>query len=105
LSNECIYTKTRKIILQYFEIIAIVELGRSMFMAAGTNTVVLFLRRRNNYASINLRELVKRFFLDFQDMTHNGVEIPVAKYVNHVCEELAFDDSITLLKKKRTQKA
>ncbi|MDR1232328.1 MAG: N-6 DNA methylase, partial [Spirochaetaceae bacterium] len=100
LSNEGIYTKTREIILQYFEIIAIAELGSSTFMATGTNTVVLFLRRRNNYASINLRESVKHFFIDFQDVTHNGVEMPVAEYVNHVWEGLAFDDYITLLKKE-----
>jgi type I restriction enzyme M protein len=52
LSNEGIYTKTREIILQYFEIIAITELGGGTFMATGTNTVVLFLRRRNNYESL-----------------------------------------------------
>jgi type I restriction enzyme M protein len=100
LSNEGIYTKTREIILQYFEIIAITELGSNTFMATGTNTVVLFLRRRNNYACINLRESVKHFFVDFQDVTHNGVEKPVAEYVNHVWEGLLFDDYITLLKKE-----
>jgi type I restriction enzyme M protein len=100
LSNEGIYTKTREIILLYFEIIAIAELGSSTFMATGTNTVVLFLRRRNNYASINLRESVKHFFVDFQDLTHSGVEMPVAEYVNHVWEGLAFDDYISLLKKE-----
>jgi type I restriction enzyme M protein len=100
LGNEGIYTKTREIILQYFEIIAVAELGNNTFMATGTNTVVLFLRRRNNYASINLRESVKRFFIDFQDLTRNGVEKPVAEYVNHVWEGLAFDDYVTLLKKE-----
>ncbi|MCK5476428.1 MAG: restriction endonuclease subunit M, partial [Candidatus Aenigmarchaeota archaeon] len=49
LSNTGIYTKTREIILKYFEIIGITQLGSSTFMATGTNTVVLFLRRKNNY--------------------------------------------------------
>jgi type I restriction enzyme M protein len=65
LSNTGIYTKAREIILQYFEIIAITELGSNTFMATGTNTVVLFLRRRNNYDSINLRKAVEKFFTEY----------------------------------------
>ncbi|MDR1198038.1 MAG: restriction endonuclease subunit S [Prevotellaceae bacterium] len=100
LSNDGIYAKAREIILQYFEIIAITELGSNTFMATGTNTVVLFLRRRNNYDSINLRKSVERFFDDYQDVTRNGIENPVAKYVNHVWENITIDDYITLLKKE-----
>jgi type I restriction enzyme M protein len=98
LSNEGIYTKCREIILQYFDIVAIAELGSNTFMATGTNTVVLFLRRRNNYDCINLRKSAERFFVDFQDVTHNGIETPVAKYVNHVWGSINVDDYITLLK-------
>jgi len=45
LSNSGIYTKAREILLKYFEIIGITELGSATFMATGTNTVILFLRR------------------------------------------------------------
>ena len=99
LSNEGIYTKTREIILQYFELVAITELGNNTFMATGTNTVVLFLRRRNNYDSIHLRKSVERFFEDFQDVTRNGIERPVSKYLNHVWEGIPLDDYVALLKK------
>jgi type I restriction enzyme M protein len=99
LSNEGIYTKAREIILQYFEIVSVTELGSNTFMATGTNTVILFLRRRSNYDSINLRKSVERFFDDYQDVTRNGIEKPVAKYVNHVWENITFDDYVTLLKK------
>jgi type I restriction enzyme M protein len=98
LSNEGIYAKTREIILQYFEIIAITELGSNTFMATGTNTVVLFLRRRNNYDSINLWKSIARFLSDYQDVARNGIEKPVAKYVNHVWENITFDDYVTMLK-------
>lgn len=102
LNNEGIYTKVREIILQYFEIIAITELGNNTFMATGTNTVVLFLRRRNNYDSINLKRWVEKFFHDLQDVTptvpFHIVEKPVTKYVNHVWEGITFDDYVTLLK-------
>ena len=100
LSNEGIYTKAREIILQNFEIVAITELGSNTFMATGTNTVVLFLRRRNNYDSINLRKSVERFFDDFQDVTRNGIEKPIVKYVSCVWGNISFDDYVFMLKKQ-----
>ncbi len=47
LSNDkAIYTTTREILIKYFYIRAIVELGSQTFGKTGTNTVVLFLQRR-----------------------------------------------------------
>ena len=104
LTNSGIYTKTRELILKYFEIVAITELGSNTFMATGTNTVVLFLRRRNNYECINLQKDVDKFFKDFKDVTINNIETPVSKYVNHVWEGLAFDDYVTLLEQNPDDK-
>lgn len=59
LSNTGIYTQTREIILKYFDILAIAELGSNTFMATETNTVTLFLRRRNNADAYNIEEAVK----------------------------------------------
>jgi len=103
LSNSGIYSKAREMILQYFDIIAIAELGSNTFMATGTNTVTLFLRRRNNYDSINLKHAVAKFFGNLQDVALNGIENPVAKYVSHVWEGLSFDDYKTLLQKSPNQ--
>jgi len=103
LSNSGIYAKAREIILQYFELIGITELGSNTFMATGTNTVTLFLRRRNNYESINLKSSVERFFTSFTDVTLSGIEKPVSKYINHVWEGLSFDDYVSLVKKKPIQ--
>lgn len=99
LSNTGIYTKAREIILQYFDIVAITELGSNTFMATNTNTVVLFLRRRNNYDRINLRKSVDNFFTTLLDVTMNGIEKPVSKYVNYVWEGISFDDYVTLVHK------
>ena len=98
LSNEEIYTKAREIILKFFEIVAITKLGSNTFMATGTNTVALFLRRRNNYDSINLKESVERFFMNFQDITLNGIERPFRRYVEYVWEGLSWEDYLSLLK-------
>jgi len=100
LSNTGIYTKAREIVLQNFEIIGITELGSNTFMATGTNTVVLFMRRRNNYDSINLRKAVDKFVTDYNDVTLNGIEKPATKYVKHVWEGVALEDYISLLKKE-----
>lgn len=94
-----LFIKTRKMIIESFDIIAIAELGPNTFMAADVNTATLFLRRRNNYQSKNLKIAVVKFFNDFQDVTLNGIEKPATKYVNHVWEGLTFDDYVTLLKK------
>lgn len=104
LTNTGIYTKTRELLLKYFEIVAITELGSNTFMATGTNTVVLFLRRRNNYDCINLQKLVDKFFMDKTDVTINNIETPVSKYVNYVWEDLTFDDYLTLLNKEPNDK-
>lgn len=95
-----IYTKAREIILQYFELIGIAELGSNTFMATGTNTVTLFLRRRNNYDSINFKIAIDKFFKDYQDVTLNRVEKPVAKYVKHVWAGCSLADYKILLSKQ-----
>jgi len=100
LSNTGIYTKAREIILQYFDIVAIAELGSNTFMATGTNTVTLFLRRRNNYDSINIRASVVKAVSDVKDVTINGIEKPMSKYVAHVWEGISFADYASLLQKK-----
>jgi type I restriction enzyme M protein len=48
LSNSGTYQKTRELILEYFEIKGITELGNKTFIATTTSTVILFLKRRND---------------------------------------------------------
>lgn len=98
--GSIIYTKAREIILQYFDIVAIAELGSNTFMATGTNTVTLFLRRRKNEISQNIKLLAERFFTNQQDVTINAIEKPVSKYVNHVWEGISYHDYLTLLQKQ-----
>lgn len=100
LSNSGIYTKAREIILRYFEIVAIAELGGNTFMATNTNTVVLFLRRRDNYFAANTKSAVTTFFRTFNDVTINGIETPVSKYVAHVWKGLDYTDYVKLLQKE-----
>lgn len=104
LSNFGIYTKTREIILQYFDIVAIAELGGNTFMATNTNTVVLFLRRRDNYFATNTKSAVETYFHTLNDVTINGIETPASKYVAHVWDGLDYADYVTLLQKTPNDK-
>lgn len=104
LSNSGVYTKAREIILQYFDIVAIAELGSNTFMATNTNTVVLFLRRRDNYFAINTKVAVDTYFRTLNDVTINGIETPASKYVAHIWEGLDYADYVTLLQKSPNDK-
>lgn len=48
LTNQSIYVACRELIIKYFDIVAISEFGKSTFGKTGTNTVVLFMRRKSN---------------------------------------------------------
>lgn len=45
-TGDSMFVATREIILQYFDIVSIVEFGKGTFGQTGTPTVVLFLRRK-----------------------------------------------------------
>ncbi len=93
-----IIKKAREIIFNFFEIISIVELGKNTFLATPQETTIYFLRRRNNYISKNLKIAVDKFFIHLQDVTLNGIENPITKYINYVWESITIEDYKTLLK-------
>jgi type I restriction enzyme M protein len=104
LSNTGIYTKTREIILKYFQIIGITKLGSSTFMATGTNTVILFLRRRDDNDWQNIQNSIDKFFINFQDVTVNGTEHIFSRYVKHAWGDLNFSDYVSLCKRSPNEK-
>ena len=73
-------------------------------MATNTNTVVLFLRRRDNYFTVNTKCAVDTYFRTLNDVTINGIETPASKYVAHVWEGLEYADYVTLLQKAPNDK-
>lgn len=99
LSNAGIYTKAREIILKNFDIVAITELWSNTFMATGTNTVVLFLRKRNKFFARKLKSSTDKFFVNLQDVTLHWVEKAVSKYINEVWKWLTFEDYVSMIQK------
>lgn len=95
LSNGKIYTDTRNIILKYFDIVSIVSLGDSTFMETGTNTIILFLRKRKNNYYNNIKSVVKDLIQSshIMDISINGIDHCVSKYLKDV-----YDDEINIEK-------
>lgn len=103
LSNTGIYTASREIILKYFDIKAIVEFGSNTFMATGTNTVTLFLQRRENSHWKSIEAQIKRFTQQPQNTTCNGIENAFGKYVAEVWEGITFEDYVSLFAQKPSE--
>ncbi len=102
LKNTGLYTKTREIILRYFEIPAIVELGSKTFIATTTNTIILFLKRRNDHFQKNRNLIAEDFIFNYSENIRNldfvNSKTLFNKFVNY--RELKVDDYITLLERK-----
>lgn len=98
LSNSGIYSKTREIIFKYFKVRAIVELGSGTFMKTGTNTIILFLERRQDNEYKELEKSISVFFENSLDITVNKIENAFSKFVSNVYDDLTFDDYVKIIK-------
>jgi type I restriction-modification system DNA methylase subunit/restriction endonuclease S subunit len=75
LSNtDGMHVATRQILLKYFDFVAITELGGSTFGKTGTNTVVLFMRRKSQRpeAAEHLANRVQDYFEDWATEAQTG---------------------------------
>ena len=105
------YVKTREILLQYFDLVAIAEFGSGTFGKTGTNTVTLFLRRKPTQPDTaeHYRERVAQWFgggnVGRDSSRHVGLkpDLPdsyqdtplIAEYATHI--GMAMDDYASLL--------
>lgn len=105
LSNAAsVYTRVREILLQDFDIVALVELGSGTFGKTGTNTVTLFLRRKddNPAPADHYRNRVNAWFDG--DTGKDGVfadDSLLQAYCNHI--GIAVADYQTLLQSNPNQ--
>jgi Restriction endonuclease S subunits len=92
LCNSGIYTAAREILLKYFKIKGITELGPNTFMATGTNTVILFLERRPNNDHKQIISAIDGFFVHPKEVTVLGIDKAFSKYVNETFDGISLDD-------------
>lgn len=93
-----LYTKTREIILKYFDIVAIAEFGSGTFGKTGTNTVTLFLRKRGNNPDLALhyKNMVNSWFeCDYTSNEAFKESELLQKYCSHI--EVDFEAYKSLL--------
>lgn len=92
LSNDAtVYTNTREIILKYFQIVAITEFGSQTFGKTGTNTVTIFLRRKeeNPAPADHWKNRVDAWFTDNEaDAVYND-----SNYISNYCNHIEVDVS------------
>lgn len=87
LSNDSnIYTTTREILIKYFDIVSIVEFGSQTFGKTGTNTVTLFLRRKdeNPAPAEHWLNRVNSWFTNNETDAVYADSNHIANYCNHV---------------------
>lgn len=103
LSNtDGMHVATRQILLKYFDFVAITELGGSTFGKTGTNTVVLFMRRKSQRpeAAEHLANRVQDYFEDWAtEAQTGGGEYQDLDTVRQYCAHIgvAFEHYATLL--------
>lgn len=96
------YIRTREILIQYFDIVAIAEFGGGTFGKTGTNTVTLFLRRKQTAPETadHYRERVNEWFKGCDTDKRKQViykdEHLIAQYSAHI--NVPLEDYKTLLK-------
>ena len=102
LSNASgVYMKTREILLQYFDIVAIAEMGSGTFGKTGTSTVTLFLRRKHTTpdTATHFAERVAEWFMGCENNKRKQVtykdEYLIKKYAAHI--GVPFSEYKTLL--------
>ena len=106
LSNsDSIHIATREILLQHFDFLSIVELGSQTFGKTGTNTVVLFLRRKAQRPeqAVQFKNRVNNFFADWENEKSSGGGAYLdTKVVEKYCQHTQIDFALyeTLLKGK-----
>ncbi|MCA6368823.1 MAG: N-6 DNA methylase [Cytophagales bacterium] len=90
LNNDAtVYTNTREIIIKYFQILAITEFGSQTFGKTGTNTVTLFLRRKeeNPAPADHWKNRVDAWFTDNEaDAVYND-----SNYISNYCTHIEID--------------
>lgn len=89
--SKNVYVQTRELLLQHFHIVAIVEFGSGTFGKTGTNTVSLFLKRREQNPDIaeHFKNMINTWFSgDFSSNQAFKDESIFEEYLNHVSLDL-----------------
>ncbi|PHY91822.1 N-6 DNA methylase, partial [Campylobacter vulpis] len=95
LNKDGLYKSTREILLINFDFIAIVELGSQTFGATGTNTIILFLRKKDSFTPENTTISQDYSHIkNYIESGHLSQNKPYKDYINAFnayCDSRGFD--------------
>ncbi len=97
-SSETLNVKTRDFLFKNFLIKACVYLGEKTFMATNVYSIVLFLEKRHAQDIEAIERIIDRFFVDYQDVTCNGIENAFSRYATYAYGALGFDEYVGFMK-------
>ena len=107
LNKDGIYAKGREILLQKFDIIALVEFGSGTFGKTGTNTITMFLRRKetNTPDAEHYHNRVDSWFRNYEECDSNYI-YEDTDLLEAYCEHCSFewDDYLSFLKGNMTER-
>lgn len=81
LLNGGIHQKSRKIILEHFQIYGICEFGTKTFTYAGQPTIALFMRKRSKVEINQVNQVISKFEKDKKDFSFNGIKNVISSYI------------------------
>ncbi len=95
-NRDAVHTGTREILLQFFDLVSIVKLGSGTFGETGTNTVVLFLRRKKREPEVaeHYRNRVEDFFEGDIENPEYQDKYLIEAYCEHI--EVRYEEYIKL---------
>lgn len=95
LSNtDGMHIATREILLKHFDVVSITELGGQTFGKTGTNTVVLFLRRKKQRPepAEHYWQRTQRFFNQWdEELASGGGAYQDLDVIRHYCQHIGLD--------------
>lgn len=94
---------TRDIILRNFYIEAIAHMGASTFMATGTNTVIMFLKKRSEVDYLVIKKLVDKYIQNLADFSYDGSLKVMSKYVETCFDNISYEDYLSYINNKPNQ--
>lgn len=93
-NSDNTHIKTREILLKYFDFVSIVELGSQTFGKTGTNTVILFIKRKGLKPEVatHFKNRIDDFFEDWEsEKSSNGGAYQDANIISSYCNHLDID--------------
>ncbi|MBQ7360625.1 MAG: N-6 DNA methylase [Lachnospiraceae bacterium] len=88
---DILHIETRNIILRNFHICAMVRMSAKVFAKTPTETIILFMKKREYIDYVSIQNMVATFFKNGSDFSYAGNTCVIQSYLNECCSELSIE--------------